>query len=770
MGERGGDTSNSQNGGNSGNVVQAGAIYGPVTVGNGDRRGEHWPVDGRVFHAPDVFVARTEELARLDTAGEAQDDDTPPGVVFVCGPPGVGKTALALRWAFDPARAERYPDGVVVLEMHGYSGAQPVRELGALKQLRAQLGSEGPEWGDGPAAAIEFKSILADRRAIIVLDDVADAELIRELLPARGGALVIITRRGGPPEQLIKPGVRLVATLELARMRPADAMRLLRTAIGDPEDFDQKSARVVLEYACGLPIALWIAAHLVTNDKLGMTLASLASELDVRQTGLQVFDSWVSSEGRLEKIFETSYEKLDDDARRLFRLLAEHVGRPVTAYSAALVAGTDLTAAAQLLVTLANVGLVETEAPSFAMLDLARDYGRALAKADDDKVHRAVVDRLLDGYYLAVNHAFDVVNKRNPMVDTRALDAWPLKDEASSHIGRNDAEVSRWLESQYLNLMALVRAGCAAVPPHAGAARLAFSLFYLLERGGYWTSWAEITASGLRVAKSTGDRRAYALLLRNQARIGMVRLRNLADSIRSDADDEAARAQARRDCIAVARAFKRSRRWASRQGWAVALTIAREIADTKLLLARLDQSATSLRRAEKAYRAVEKKFFALPDNENPIASLSVPLSEVYRLQGRFDDAQKRLDTALSYAWPVGVDGTRKVRHAGTCGYALVRQAELCMAQRRDAEEALEALEDAIAVFRDHGMAIPEARALALAAGLREPTDRQGAEDALERSYEILRDKSSPEATVVRHRLDVLRRSGPTPRASNGSDT
>jgi len=108
MGERGGDTSNSQNGGNSGNVVQAGAIYGPVTVGNGDRRGEHWPVDGRVFHAPDVFVARTEELARLDTAGEAQDDDTPPGVVFVCGPPGVGKTALALRWACDPARAERY--------------------------------------------------------------------------------------------------------------------------------------------------------------------------------------------------------------------------------------------------------------------------------------------------------------------------------------------------------------------------------------------------------------------------------------------------------------------------------------------------------------------------------------------------------------------------------------------------------------------------------------------------------------------------------------
>ena len=535
MGERGGDTSNSQNGGNSGNVVQAGAIYGPVTVGNGDRRGEHWPVDGRVFHAPDVFVARTEELARLDT-------------------PARPRTTT-------PRRA----------------------------------------W-----------SSCADHRAW--------------------------ERRRWP---------------------------------------------------CG--------------------------------------------------------------------------GRAIRHEPSA----TDLTAAAQLLVTLANVGLVETEAPSFAMLDLARDYGRALAKADDDKVHRAVVDRLLDGYYLAVNHAFDVVNKRNPMVDTRALDAWPLKDEASSHIGRNDAEVSRWLESQYLNLMALVRAGCAAVPPHAGVARLAFSLFYLLERGGYWTSWAEITASGLRVAKSTGDRRAYALLLRNQARIGMVRLRNLADSIRSDADDEATRAQARRDCIAVARAFKRSRRWASRQGWALALTIAREIADTKLLLARLDQSATSLRRAEKAYRAVEKKFFALPDNENPIASLSVPLSEVYRLQGRFDDAQKRLDTALSYAWPVGVDGTRKVRHAGTCGYALVRQAELCMAQRRDAEEALE---DAIAVFRDHGMAIPEARALALAAGLRESTDRQGAEDALERSYEILRDKSSPEATVVRHRLDVLRRSGPTPRASNGSDT
>jgi tetratricopeptide (TPR) repeat protein len=202
----------------------------------------------------------------------------------------------------------------------------------------------------------------------------------------------------------------------------------------------------------------------------------------------------------------------------------------------------------------------------------------------------------------------------------------------------------------------------------------------------------------------------------------------------------------------------------------LALTLAREIADTKLLLARLDQSATSLRRAEKAYRAVEKKFSALPDNENPVASLSVPLSEVHRRQGRFDEAQKRLDIALSYAWPIGENGTRTVRHAGTCGYALLRQAELHLA-RRDIKAALAALGSAIRVFRDHGMAIPEARALALAADICASTgDRPGAADAFERSYEILRDKSSPEAAVVRRRLDALRGSGPMPPASNGSDT
>ncbi|MFC0544735.1 NB-ARC domain-containing protein [Kutzneria chonburiensis] len=767
---RDGDTNNNQNGEVNGPVVQAGTIQGPVTINSQRPAGEHWPVDGRAFHAPDLFVARTKELALLDTIGVAQDDNTPPDVVFVCGPPGVGKTALALRWACDPARTERYPDGVIVLEMRGYSGEQPIRELGALKQLRAQLGSDGPERGDGPEAALEFKSILADRKVIIVLDDVADADLIRELLPARGGALIIITRRGGPPGQFTTPGVRQVHTLRLTRMQPPDAMNLLKAAIGDPRDFDEESARAVLDYACGLPIALCIVASLVSNDELGMTLASLERELSGRQTALKVFDAWVSSEGRLERIFETSYEKLDDDARRLFRLLAEHVGRPVTVYSAALVAGTDLLEAARLLLKLVNVGLLETDAPSFAMLDLARDYGRALAKADDAGVHRATVNRLLDGYYLAVNHAFDVVNKRNPMADTRALDAWPARDETSWHIGRNDAEVSQWLESQYLNLVALVRAGCAASPPHAGAARLAFSLFYLLERGGYWTSWSEITARGLQVAKATGDRRTYALLLRNQARIGMVRLRNLADSIRTEVSDEAVRARARSDCIGVTRAFKRSRRMAAHLGPELALTLAREIADTKLLLARLDQSTTSLRRAEKAYRAVEKKLCALPDNENPIASLSVPLSEVHRCQGRFDEAQKRLDTALSYAWPIGENGTRTVRHAGTCGYALVRQTELYIAQR-DVKAALDAIGSAIEVFRDHGMAIPEARALALAADLCVSTgDQRGAADALERSYEILRDKSSPEAAVVRQRLDVVRGSGPIPPASNGSDT
>jgi hypothetical protein len=767
----GSQTNNNQQGDILGNIIQARDI-GRVDINSQGQAREHWPVDDKALHSPDLFVARTDELDLLDTVGGSRDDSAPPGVVIVCGPPGVGKTALAARWAGDPARSVVYPDGFIELKMDGYSGAPPVREQGALQQLLKHLNSESPPPQDPHAAAIEFRRILADRDAIILFDDVADAAFIRDLLPARGGTLVIVTSRGGLPDLVKDDHVRPVTNLRLTTMEPTDALGLLRIALGKAGDFDEESARVVVNYACGLPIALRIAARVVKNDRR-MTLATLAHELQARRVGLKVFDTRVSVEGKLEKIFGTSYEKLDADTRRLFRLLAEHVGRPVTAHSASLVVGTDLPTADGLLRVIANVGLIESDGPHYTMLDLARDYGRALAKSDDNETHRAVIDRLLDGYYLAVNHGFDTVNKRNPMVDTQALDSWPQRSDTSSHIGDDDAAVNQWMESQHLNLVALVHAGCAASPPHTGAARLAFSLFYLLERGGYWSSWAEITDCALEVARLTGDRRTYTLLLRNQARIGMVRLRNSTDSIHKDTDDdETTRAQARRDCGEVLRAFKRSLRLASRLrlGPEITTTIAREIADTKLLLARIAPSTAALRRTEKAYLAVEMKFSALPDNANPIASLSVQLSEVHRRQGRFDHAQKRLDIALSFSWPAGSDGTRTVRHASTCGYALVRQAELFIAQHA-VDQAQDSLGSATGVFHAHGMSIPEARALALLAELRASSDDQrGAVTALERSHEILRDKSSPEAAVVRHRLDILRSSGPTPPASNGSDT
>lgn len=333
-----------------------------------------------------AYVGRTEqtlELVRTLTAGGSAGSVP---VVAVCGPPGVGKTALAVRVAHR-VRAE-FPDGQWYLRL---GGRDPAELLAELLHATGLSRAEVPEATDAMAA--QLRARLADRRVLLLLDDAADAAQVRPLLPGTPGCAVLVTSRvdlGG----LAALNGATIHVLEVLRPEDADSLfaALLHTTAGD-------EARLAeIARLCGyLPLALRVAAanlvqrggrteeylaELRAGDRLGRLAVVGDPQTAVRAT------------------FDVSYLALPEPVRRLFRLLGLVPGREFDqGAAAALLGGDDREAAAQ-LAHLAMCHLVESpSAGRFQFHDLMRLYAAERAAADEDPAERnAAVQRLHEHY------------------------------------------------------------------------------------------------------------------------------------------------------------------------------------------------------------------------------------------------------------------------------------------------------------------------------------------------------------------------------------
>jgi DNA-binding SARP family transcriptional activator/tetratricopeptide (TPR) repeat protein/DNA-binding XRE family transcriptional regulator len=447
------------------------------------------------------FVGREEHLGLLD------DLLPETGISAIVGTPGVGKTALAVHWAHR-VRA-KFPDGQLYVNLHGYASGSPVRPVEALRRFLRALGVPGDRIPvDIDEAAALYRTKLADRRALIVLDNAATVTQVRPLLPGSPGSLVLITSRDRLTGLAATEGAR---RLDLEVLAPADARALLVRMLGEERALAEPDALDALTLTCAyLPLALRVAGANLDSGPY-ITIAEYLD--DLRERG-RLTELTVDGDplGAVRTAFDLSYERLDAPTRRIFRLLGLVPGADFTPHAAAALAESSLVDARRSLAALAAASLVtEHVAGRFHFHDLLREYAAERAGLDGDAASaRAAASRLFE-FYLRTAAAADRL--LYPYVERMTGQGESVGD--SSAAITSEAEAVGWLDAERANLFAAVVQAKAR-----GLGHYAWPLVDAV-RGYLWTrghSSAGLTAAtiGLKAAQEEQNRSAegamYALL------------------------------------------------------------------------------------------------------------------------------------------------------------------------------------------------------------------------------------------------------------------
>ncbi|MBO0789127.1 MAG: hypothetical protein J2P33_23955, partial [Actinobacteria bacterium] len=448
------------------------------------------------------FAGRAPELAALTRLAAPSPGSQAPGSqgpgaaapVVISGTAGVGKTTLALHWA--SRAAGDFPDGQLYLDLRGYGpDPGPVPPGQALRGLLAALGVP-PARITGPPdrQAALYRSLLAGRRMLVVLDNARDERQVRPLLPGGAACRVLITSRSQLTGLLAAEGARL---LSLDVMSEADARQLLARKLGQERARAEPAAAGDLALLCAhLPLALAVAAALAAA-RPGLRLSALAAELrdgqrlDCLETG--------DAASSVREVLSWSVRALTGPTARMFRLLGVHPGPDISAAAAASLAGVPLPQARRALAELVRGQLLTEPAPGrFGCHDLLRAYAAELASADPDE-GRAALRRVL-GCYLrtATAAAWLLYPARDPL---------PLGESepgvaAERLAGR--AEAFGWLTAEYQVLLAAVpRAAAAGLDGYAWQLPAATAEF--LNRQGHWHELAAACQTALAAAARLGD-------------------------------------------------------------------------------------------------------------------------------------------------------------------------------------------------------------------------------------------------------------------------
>jgi DNA-binding SARP family transcriptional activator/tetratricopeptide (TPR) repeat protein len=453
------------------------------------------------------FAGRDGELAALTGL---LDQPAAGGATVVisaiAGTAGVGKTALAVRWAHQVAG--RFPDGQLYVNLRGYDPDRPMPPVDALAGFLRALGVPGPEIpAEAAERAARYRTLLAGRRVLVVLDNAGDVEQVRPLLPGAAGCAAVVTSRDGLPGLIARDGAR---RLDLDLLSLPEAAGLLRSLIGARADDDIAATEDLAAQCARLPLALRVAAEMAAV-RASVPLADLVAELADLQRRLDHLDAGGDPRTAVRGVFSWSYQKLGEPAARAFRMAGLHPGPDLEPYAAAALAGATARQARAALDELARSHLVHVIGPGrFGMHDLLSAYARELAaRQDGADERRAALTRLLDHYLHMAASAMDTLfpaeRHCRPRVPAPATPGPPVDSRDAARA---------WLDRQRPALVAaVVHAAGNGWPSHA--TRLAVTLHRYLENGGHYPEAIIIHRQARRAARDAGDRAGEATALTN---------------------------------------------------------------------------------------------------------------------------------------------------------------------------------------------------------------------------------------------------------------
>lgn len=447
------------------------------------------------------FVGREQELATLDALGAGRSGA--PVIAAVVGPAGVGKTGLVIHWAHRVAPA--FPDGQLYLDLRGFGPGEPLPpEEGLVRLLRA-LGVAGDGIPPGlDERASMFRSLVAGRRLLVVLDNARSSAQVRPLLPGSAGCAVVITSRNRLDGLVALDGAR---TLPLDVLPPAPALELLGQVAGpDRVGAQRDDAGRLVELCGGLPLAVRIAAARLVGDP-ARPIADAVTELADDRRRLAAL-SVEGGDSAVRAVLAASYRALPAESARLFRLLGLFPGDRLDAGAAAALAALPIAEARRLLGALAADHLVlAADEKRFALHDLVRLYAAECVARDESSAARhTAFGGLLHWYAYVADLAERAMNTRRTPLP--ADGDYQPPDPVSF---AKPAEAFDWLEAEHQNLLAAIREG-----RRQGFTRqlwrIANGMMTFCQRRFHVADWIETHRIAMDAAAAAGDKQIEALM------------------------------------------------------------------------------------------------------------------------------------------------------------------------------------------------------------------------------------------------------------------
>jgi DNA-binding SARP family transcriptional activator len=449
------------------------------------------------------FTGRIAELEVLDDLLNHPSESNTVPISAIAGTAGVGKTALAVHWAH--LVADYFPDGQLYANLRGYDSAEPMEPTEALGGFMRALGENSQNIpADPEERAARYRSRLAGRRVLIVLDNASSADQVRPLLPGGPSCAVLITSRDALSGLIARDGVR---RLVLDPMPLGDATQLLQTLIGERAEADPTATRALAGCCARLPLALRIAAEFAARHP-AKAIADVASELANENRRLDLLDAGGDPRAAVRAVFSRSYDHLDAGPARLFRLLGLHPGTEFDAYAAAALTWCPLEEVRHQLDVLIRAHLIQPVGSSrYSMHDLLKTYAAELAARSDERGD--ATSRLLNWYVRTAEASRLVMSPRashNRESDDADEIGYGFRDFADFD------QALCWLDAEHANLLRAVYLA-ARHGAYEVAWKLPVALWHLFDLRGNYQDWLKVYTVGLTSARHLGDRNAQAMVL-----------------------------------------------------------------------------------------------------------------------------------------------------------------------------------------------------------------------------------------------------------------